>query len=133
MRRSHSISLAFIGVVLLDYGADVTHPRYAARASGAGKVEHCHSERKADDVAGADQRVRRFHAHKIVDLVNRRPGTEELSKSIMEAVHTAVAMAADEVAEITQRYVPDGFNHDELADFDLSSLFTRSDHIIEGR
>jgi hypothetical protein len=35
MRRSHSISLAFIGVVLLDYGADVTHPRYAARASFA--------------------------------------------------------------------------------------------------
>lgn len=70
---------------------------------------------------------------RIDPLVNRRPGTDELSKSIMEAVQTAVAMAAEEVAEITQRYVPDGFNHAELGDFDLSSLMSRTDQSIEGR
>lgn len=71
---------------------------------------------------------------RIDPLVNRRSGTDELSASIVEAVQAAAAMAAEQVSEITQRYAPDRFDHEELADFDLSSLLGRQDaRLLEGR
>ncbi len=59
---------------------------------------------------------------RIDPLVNRRPGTDELSASIMEAVHKAVALAQEEVAAITRQYVPDGIDHEQLGSFDISSM-----------
>jgi DNA-binding protein YbaB len=70
---------------------------------------------------------------RIDPVVNRRPNTEQLSASIMEAVTAAAAMAAEEVAEITERYAPGAFRHEELGEFDFSSLLTRHDTELLGR
>jgi DNA-binding protein YbaB len=70
---------------------------------------------------------------RIDPLVNRRPNTDELSASILEATRTAVEQAGDAVAEISAKYAPAGINHEELGDFDFSSLFSRHDaELTEG-
>ena len=60
-------------------------------------------------------------------MVYRRPNTKELCRAIVEAAQGAVDLVADQVDDLTRRYMPGEVDFDSLQSFDFSTLFKRTD------